>query len=430
VGFASAVLGPAGIRTLYGSADPGLPVVAAGEDIAGVLARAHRAVHHFPAASVDSGGTILVPGQTDGYPDTVMVTDCRGRVELVERIRAAARGSGIRVQMLVDPARPWDTVGFPAGTDAWLEDPDPWAERIAEADRVMVLAGPGVVAARAVPGLHALARTLNVGVVNTWGAKGVFHWRSRHHWATVGLQRDDFELAGMGEADLILVVGVDDREAPREAWAGRSHLQLPPEALDPLAERSAPKPVELDLPPLRSRLAAVTQAGWQSTGAPLAPSRVTMHYGQHLAGGGLVAAGAGTCGFWVARTLATTELGLVAVPAEVDPGWAAACVAVARLADPLRPALAVVDDPVDEATASVLDFAAGRGISIGVEVWGPSGESLSAEAHERRVGELAAAIPELNAKGATLRTDESQLEEFVAVAGPVRVWKPRPLREA
>jgi thiamine pyrophosphate-dependent acetolactate synthase large subunit-like protein len=277
--------------------------------------------------------------------------------------------------------------------------------------------------------LHAVARTLNSGVLNTWGAKGVFHWRSRHHWATAGLQRDDFRLAGIGEADLILVVGVDDREAPRDVWAERPHVVLPPEALDPLAELVEPKRVDLDLPPLRSRLASVTQAGWQSTRTPLAPSQVTLHYGQHLAGGGLVAADAGMSGFWVARTFATTELGMVAVPAELDPGWAVACVVVARLVSPLRPALAVVDDPIDEVTASVLEFASGRGISVGLEAWSPTGEPIAAESHQRRVAELVASIdgpPRI----ATLSTDESQLEQFVAVAGPVREWKPRPPHEA
>jgi hypothetical protein len=427
VDFASAVLAPAGICTLYGSPAPGLPVVTAGDDIAGVLARAHRAVHHAAAASVDAGGTILVPGQTGDHPDTVTVSDCRGRGELVEQIRAATRGSGIRIQMRVDPARPWDATGLPAA-DAWSEDHDLAGQRVARAGRVVILAGPGVVTAGTVSGLHALACTLDAGVLNTWGAKGVFHWRSRHHWATVGLQRDDFRLAGIGDADLILAVGVDDRESPLEEWTGRPHLLLPPETLGPLAERAQPKRVTLDLPPLRFRLAAATQAGWQSTGTPLAPSRVTLHYGQHLAGGGLVAADAGMSGFWVARTLATTELGLVAVPAEVDPGWAAACVVVARLAAPLRPALAVVDDPIDEVTASVLEFAAARGIAVGLEVWSPSGEALTADAHEQRVGELSAATG--GGGEATLRTDESQIEAFVAAAGPVRDWKPRPPHEA
>ena len=83
----------------------------------------------------------------------------------------------------------------------------------------------------AVGGLRALAAAGRLGVLNTWGAKGVFHWQSRHHWATVGLQELDFELGGLGSADLVLVTGVDEREAPPRFWA-----QLP--ASDRAARRS------------------------------------------------------------------------------------------------------------------------------------------------------------------------------------------------
>ena len=101
-----------------------------------------------------------------------------------------------------------------------------------------------------------------------------------------------------------------------------------------------------------------------------------------------MAADAGVAGFWVARTFATTQLGGVAVPAEEMPGWAAACVTVARMAAPLRPALAVVADEVDEATSLVLELAAGHGISVGVEVWCEAGEVPDAERHRSRLGVL------------------------------------------
>ncbi len=232
------------------------------------------------------------------------------------------------------------------------------ATRIDKAESVVVLAGPGVVRAQSVAGLHALAGALGAGVLNTWGAKGVFHWQSRHHWATIGLQEHDFALGGLGDAGLIVATGVDDREAPGEYWHGRPHVVVEPEDLDILAEVVTPRRHHLaEMPPLRTRLAAATQAGWASTVAPLAPSQATLAYGRRLAGGGLVAADAGVAGFWVARTFATTQLGGVAVPAEEMPGWAAACVTVARMAAPLRPALAVAGEKVDEATSLVLELA-------------------------------------------------------------------------
>ena len=272
--------------------------------------------------------------------------------------------------------------------------------------------------------MHALATTLGAGVLNSWGAKGVFHWKSRHHWATVGLQSADFELAGLADADLVVAAGVDQREAPDAVWREYSHEMVDPSALGPLAELVESRRPTDPMPPLRTRLAAATEAGWAHRGIPLAPTRATLHYGQRLAGGGLVAADAGLAGFWVARTVGTTALGMVAVPPEPVPGWAAACVTVARLAQPLRPALAVVSGEVDETTAAVIEFARSSGIAIGIEVWSDDGPALDATAHDLR-------LPHLIAPGgggiAGLATDPAQMEAFVAAAGPVTAWRPRPL---
>ena len=103
----------------------------------------------------------------------------------------------------------------PPSTADWLDDDASGRSR--PGGTVVVLAGPGVVQDGAVGGLRALAAAGRLGVLNTWGAKGVFHWQSRHHWATVGLQEHDFELGGLGSADLVLVTGVDEREAPPQS---------------------------------------------------------------------------------------------------------------------------------------------------------------------------------------------------------------------
>ena len=77
----------------------------------------------------------------------------------------------------------------------------------------------------------------------------------------------------------------------------------------------------MTMPPLRTRLAEVTQRGWSVGASPLPPSRVTMHYAECVASGALVAADAGNAGFWVARTLGTTRLGAVIVPSTPSPGF-------------------------------------------------------------------------------------------------------------
>ena len=121
------------------------------------------------------------------------------------------------------------------------------------------------------------------------------------------------------------------QEAPERLWSRFPHRRVTPELLGPLAERwGVPGPFP-DMPPLRERLAAVTQAGWAATASPLMPSLVTRHYAEVFGHGGLVAADPGTAGFWVARTFATTRLGTAFVPGQPVRGWAAACVLVARL---------------------------------------------------------------------------------------------------
>jgi hypothetical protein len=417
----SAVLAAAGVHTLYGSPVSGLPVITTDDLVAPVLARAHLAVHKTFSAAVTSQGLIEIPGGTEEDPESLTLDASSEPARLAARIRSAARRGGVTLRFDTDPGQPSAAgVSSVDPSDPWLGDHSGVLEQIQAAESVVVLAGPGVVTAGAVPGLHALAITLGAGVLNTWGAKGVFHWRSRHHWATIGLQEQDFRLAGIDRADLVLVSGVDEREAPREQWSGRPHIVVSPEVLSSLAESLTARPVVLEMPPLRARLAAATQAGWESAASLLAPSRVTLHYGRQLAGGGLVASDAGGAGFWVARTFGTTQLGMVSVPPEMRPGWAAACVVVARLAAPLRPALAVVEDRIDETTAAVIEFGRSRGIHVGVEIWSPEGGRLDAEEHEKRLRELVLATADGGA--ATVATDPTQLDVFVDAAGPVVAW--------
>lgn len=426
------VLAAGGIGAAYGLPLDGVPVTEVNDPSAAVLlARAHRAVHGVAAAAHVGDRTLVLPGSRpagDGDEadpvDTVVVQDVETIRALAPLLAQRVRGDGLRLQVRIDLAQPVSdlSVARPTPAAAWSE-PDEALERdVVRADRAVVLAGPGVVEDGAVGALRALAAAGRLGVLNTWGAKGVFHWQSRHHWATVGLQARDFELGGVPEADLLLAVGVDEREAPRHLWAGGASVrEVAPEALGPLAERWPATGRRFpDLPPLRERLAAVTQAGWAAAGTPLMPTRVTRHYAQVLGESGLVAADAGTAGYWIARTFATTRLGSVLVPAARVEGWAAACVLVARLVTPLRPALAVVDGGVGDRGRAVLAEAARLGVGIGVEAWDEDGETADAEQHLARLDALLGC--EAGAVTSTLATDPRQLAEMVEAAGPVRAW--------
>jgi hypothetical protein len=333
------------------------------------------------------------------------------RLLAVAHQRVHGRRAGVSAGGVVE------AVGAEPATARWTEPPGDALDVLARADAPLVLAGPGVVAADAVADLHAVAAGASVGVLNTWGAKGVFDWRSRHHLATVGLQTRDFELGGLAAADVVLATGIDPLEAPDPLWrTGPAEVvEVEPSALGPLAERWHRPHQAIEVPPLRAALAAITEDGWRAEGAPMAPSRVTWHYGQLAADGGLVAADAGVGGYWVARTLPTAALGTVVVPAERAPGFAAACCLVARLRNPRRPVLAVAD----EEPVAVLAAARALGVAVPVEVWSPDGARLDPTAHWARLSDLGADP----AGGAvTLATDPGQLAAMVDAAGPVVAW--------
>jgi len=306
--------------------------------------------------------------------------------------------------------------------ERWIDPSPETVDVVRRATSLAVLAGPGVVRHGAVAGLHDLALSAGIGVLNTWGAKGVFDWRSRHHLATVGLQARDYELGGLGDVDLIVATGLDPRESPDGTWELAPVVRVEPGALAPLAEQCGDARRSPVMPPLRARLADVTQQGWALSTAPLAPSRVTMHYAACLAPGGLVAADAGTAGFWVARTFATTRLGAAVVPSAPSPGFAAACVAVARLRRPEQPALAVVDGPADQATVAVLDAAAALGVVVPVEAWSPDGDRLDADAHRSRLARLVLSGSPGSAGPVTVATDLGQMASILEAAGPVVAW--------
>jgi thiamine pyrophosphate-dependent acetolactate synthase large subunit-like protein len=416
------VLRAAGIDAVYGRPLPGVDVVdVPDERVASLMAAAHQRVHRRTAAVHEGRGDLAV-GLTRAPARSEVATIG----DLLDAVPLLASGAAwLRLALDVDAPAPDVTPPRPAPPDRWLTPADDLLDGVRGAERPVVLAGPGVVADGAVPGLHALAAAGGLGVLNTWGAKGVFDWRSRHHLATAGLQEHDFALAGFGDADLILATGVDPEEAPAPLWAGLAPVaEVAPGALGPLAERWVRPLAEIPMPALRTELARVTQEGWNATTTPLAPSLVTRHYAQALGAGGLVAADPGVAGYWVARTFATTDLGVVQVPAAVGTsGFAVACAVVARLRSPCRPVLAVVDGPAPGAaggpTEAALATASRLGVAVPLAVWDGDGPRLSPEDH---IARLQAAVVAESPEPIVLATDPAQLDRMVAAAGEVVAW--------
>lgn len=296
----------------------------------------------------------------------------------------------------------------PTPGERWSPPPDELVQRVRAARRPLVLAGPGVVRDGVISGLHALAVGASLGVLNTWGAKGIFDWRSRHHLATVGLQEEDAALGGVADCDLLVRIGVDELESPPGRWRAADVVDLPTDAVAPMAELWSRPPHEIRMPPLREHLAAATQSGWAAGGAPLAPSQATRNYGEVVAAGGVVAADPGIAGFWVARTLGTTRPGAVHVPAERDTAGLAVAIAVTA-AERGLPALAVVE----RLTSTAEELLAGTSAPVTVDVWDPDGERFDADGHRARLAERGVR---------RIATRDDQLEAFLEAAGPVVAW--------
>jgi len=409
-----------GVDAIFGVPIDGVHVVDVPDaDIAEVLALAHKQVHRRIALVHVGDGQFVWPG-TRSNDEMVTIRSVDELCELGSKA-IAGRVPGT-IWLALDPRAPTSTNHWPMATDlpGLEESLDSVGELIRTSKTALILAGPGVADRGTQADLHALAAAASVGVLNTWGAKGLFDWRSRHHLATVGLQERDFELGGLAETDLVVATGLDPFEAPEERWRIAPAVIVAPDTLGPLAETLGRPRREIPEVPLRTRLGSVTQRGWARESAPLAPTRTTRHYAQALGTHGLVAADAGMTGYWVARTFSTTRLGTTVVPSTQIPGMAVAAVIVARRSQPWRPALAVVDGVPDGITLALLDEAARMGIGVGVEAWDNAGPALDAAAHMERLRRLIV-TPTQDVVG--LSTDGGQISEMIEAAGPIVAWR-------
>lgn len=199
------------------------------------------------------------------------------------------------------------------------------------------LVGPGVI--DHLGGLHAAAAAMGVAVLNTWGAKGVFPWDSSFHAGTVGLQARDFELAGLGAVDRLYTSGLDPDEVTSTPWIGRAEvIDIEPAELHRFAAAWPDPPATPARSPFYDQMAAVVSPLYAD---PTTPASRARHLAQTLPDGGVVVAGPGLAGFWVARTFPTASAGTVVVPAVPGPGVGAAT--AARLAADGRDVLYVTD---------------------------------------------------------------------------------------
>jgi acetolactate synthase-1/2/3 large subunit len=128
---------------------------------------------------------------------------------------------------------PEDVMGAPVPDDApqrpLMREPMPTVEppdnlileaaaMINAAERPIVLAGNGVVRARASGALREFSRATQIPVAETFMGKGLLDAESELALGAVGLQAGDFSMAGFDDADLVIAVGYDLVEHSPALW--------------------------------------------------------------------------------------------------------------------------------------------------------------------------------------------------------------------
>ena len=296
--------------------------------------------------------------------------------------------------------------------------------------RLVVVVGPGVVRSGALDGLRHLARTAGLGIVNTWGAKGVERWDSPFHFGTAGLQARDMELAGVVGADVVLASGLDPAEVPVAGLGNPVVQEVAPAQLASLCQRWSAAPAPTVRPALYTDLAAVVGPLYESDSVPLSPARAALHLSGALGDGGVAVADPGPAGLWLARAFPTSFPGSVCVPATVLPGVTAAAALVCALerreclavTGPGAPGWGGVDEP-DPTTAALLEVAEALGVGLRLQVWGDEGRLGSSGDHVTLLRDHLEV-----ATGSTVRSldpvpvDLSATAQLLDVAGPVVAW--------
>ncbi|HUF85003.1 MAG TPA: thiamine pyrophosphate-binding protein, partial [Acidimicrobiia bacterium] len=406
----------AGVARVFGDPIPGLPHVETGDpDVARLLADCDGRLGPGPGCAL-THGTLRLSSRPGARPEPVKVTTAD---DVPVAVAAAARPAQIGSAASELPLELELDAPAPRAGPVTLTPERAGREPLEPVDgAVVVLAGPGVVRAGAIDGLRAFAATAGVGVANTWGAKGVFPWDSPHHMGTAGLQERDFELLGFGDAALVVATGIDPDESAPARFALAPVAAVTPEQLSPTLALHLRAP-EASIPAnlLYERLAAVAQPGYVDDKVPLHPARAVADIRAALPADGVVAAEPGPAGLWVARTFPTTEPRSVVVPATAAPGAAAATALVAALQG--RPAIAVVTEPLDDATRAVTALADRLGLAFVLEIWGLFGGARRVEDH---AAALESAFPAPGVTEVAVPVDAGDIRFLIGAAGAVVAW--------
>jgi acetolactate synthase-1/2/3 large subunit len=270
------------------------------------------------------------------------------------------------------------------------------AELICEATRPLVLAGNGILRARATPALREFVRATGIPVAETFMGKGALDHADEHALGTVGLQERDYEFAGFEEADVVIAVGYDLVEHAPENWNARRDktivvIDSVPAEIDAyftpavellgdvyhvlmqLAEecRNArlPRPQ-----PATSRLREVVhgrlEAARDDDAFPLRPPRALWELRQALAPPDMLVCDVGLHKLWIARMFPAHEPNTVLIANGLaGMGFALPSAIAAKLVHPERRVVAVCGDGGFLMNCQELETATRLGTAFVTVIW-------------------------------------------------------------
>ncbi|MGA2621404.1 MAG: acetolactate synthase large subunit [Thermoguttaceae bacterium] len=274
------------------------------------------------------------------------------------------------------------------------------AELISKAKYPLILAGNGVIRARASEQLIRFGEKLNIPVVNTFMAKGVIPFSHSLWLGAVGLKARDYVACGFDRADVIICVGYDMVEYHANRFHAETdrpivHIDAAPAEVDehyiPAVEVVGEIGAALEAIAQRARRQAHFPASlWQAImdelseyafdeSFPIKPQRLVWDLQRTFAARSTVICDVGAHKMWMARMYQPERPNTCII----SNGFAAMGIALpgaiaAKLAFPNRTVAAVTGDAGFMMNSQEIETALRIGTPIVIVIWNDSGYGLIA----------------------------------------------------
>ena len=332
----------------------------------------------FKAAQAEKPG-----GSFIDFPENIAAMEVEGK-------------SPLKVQSAKPPVPPVDKIAQAA-------------EIISNARYPLVMAGNGVVRARADAALVTFAEKLNLPVATTFMAKGSIPFSHRLSLGTVGLQAHDYVACGFDRADVVICIGYDMIEYHPHLWNQNKthkiiHIDLSPAevdehyilecgvigdisaALDGIADMATPQ-TESPAQNLRETIVDELTSHENDDSFPMVPQRIVLDLRKALEPDDIVVSDVGAHKMWMARMYQAERPNTCIISngfASMGIGLPGAI--AAKLAYPDRTALTVTGDAGFLMNSQEIETALRIGVAIVILVWNDSKYGLIKWHQDRRFG--------------------------------------------